>query len=224
MLKKRDWDSCFFSKNIWELELGENSDKIQSKSGLIVSKVKADSYEDINKLNSYNFKYCEGELDFEFMLSDKDLLRQSLTVATKSQLTEIIDSAKDLYAYSRFREPWFTVAEREAFYSEWLTNSLLYEFEDLFLLDIKDNELRGFVTLKFDADIARIGLIGVAEKHQQKGVGRRLLDGVKLESAKRGFFKIKVATQLSNKNAVKLYQRNDFQLTDTFLWFYKSEK
>ncbi|MFT5759860.1 MAG: dTDP-4-amino-4,6-dideoxy-D-galactose acyltransferase [Alteromonadaceae bacterium] len=222
MLKKREWDSNFFSKNIWELN--EISDKVQYESGLIISKVNASSYEDINKLNSFNFRYCEGELDFEYQLSDSDLLRDSLTIATKGQLTRILDSAKHLYSFSRFREPWFTLAERETFYSQWIINSLLHGFEDLFLIDIKDNEIRGFVTLKFDADIARVGLIGVAEKHQGKGVGRVLLDAVKHESVKRGFIKLRVATQLSNKNAVKLYEKNGFELINSFLWFYKLEK
>ncbi|WP_350583034.1 hypothetical protein, partial [Pseudomonas sp. HY2-MNA-CIBAN-0224] len=89
------------------------------------------------------FRYCEGELDFEYQLSDSDLLRDSLTIATKGQLPKILDSAKHLYSFSRFREPWFTLAERETFYSQWIINSLLHGFENLFLIDIKDNEIRG---------------------------------------------------------------------------------
>ena len=226
MLIKREWDSNFFSKNIWELKLDESNHESQSQNetDLMISKVDASAYEDINKLNSLNFGYCEGELDFEYQLTHNDVLNDSLTLATSNQLSEILDTAKNLYAFSRFREPWFTLAEREAFYSKWITNSLLHGFEDLFLIDIKDNEIRGFITLKFNGDIARIGLIGVAVKHQKKGVGYKLLDAVKHESAKRGFVKLRVATQLSNQHAVKLYEKNKFELINTFLWFYKLEK
>lgn len=223
MLKKREWDSRFFSRDIWELS--EIYDNAKFERGLIISKVNANSYEDINKLNSFGFRYCEGELDFECKLSESDLLVKGMVfVATEGQLAEILDSAKQLYSFSRFREPWFSLAEREAFYSKWITNSLLHDFEDLFLIDVKDNEIRGFVTLKFDTDIARLGLIGVAAKHQKKGVGRILLDAVKRESVKRNANRLRVATQLSNKHAVKLYEKNGFELINSFLWFYKVEK
>jgi len=80
----------------------------------------------------------------------------------------------------------------------------------------------GYVTFTRECpEIARIGLIAVAESLRGCGGGRMLLSAAMSAAAELGAKKIRVATQGTNVAALKLYEKAGFRVSDVKIWFHR---
>ncbi|MCF2908840.1 GNAT family N-acetyltransferase [Pseudoalteromonas sp. DL2-H2.2] len=227
LFKNKEWDSDFFKRNIYTVELDTLGNKIESwpKNSLITVKIDANNYQSLAHINNHDFSFVEGELVFKKVLPVTENVT-SLTdfesyLATEGSLVELKCVVTDLYVNSRFREPWFTSLERDRFYQKWIENAVLAKFDDCCLVLKVDDTISGFVTVRIRGSEATIGLIGVAAPFQGKGIGKQLLQLVQKYSMAKNATVIKVATQTSNISAANLYEKDGFSITDISYWFYK---
>ncbi len=82
-------------------------------------------------------------------------------------------------------------------------------------------QLQGFVSLRAADGDARIGLLGVLPDAQGQGVGQRLLLAAADWARVRQLAQLRVATQMSNLTAMRLYLRSGARLDSTAYWFYR---
>lgn len=219
----REWDSQFFHTKIGDVQWNIET-SLQSPSetfDLITTRVGALEHTKIEALQANGFIYCEGDVQLtkEINISDTNVSYQT---ATQAQLPELLTMLDDMYQISRFKKPWFTAQDRDRFYKEWLTKAVYSTFDDCCLVIIEADKICGFVTLKEHPNYAQIGLIGVSSEHQGRGIGKKLLSIAEHYLEQRNCTTLSVATQMSNTHALNLYTRFGFRLTETNLWFYKS--
>lgn len=222
------WDSQFFNKKIgrW-IRSANDSDSaaVVEEFDVVVSKVLSNDLESIDFLGGVGFSYCEGELLFSCELSGANKNNIDYSLATRLDESRLLHISKDLFSYSRFREPWFSIKEKNEFYARWISNAINGQFDDVCLMDLSsESEIRGFVTLRKCSETVVIGLLGVAERYQGQGVGRRLLDISKDWAQKQNCKYIDVATQSSNLVAINLYERNGFYVAKSSVWMYRSNR
>jgi dTDP-4-amino-4,6-dideoxy-D-galactose acyltransferase len=220
----RKWDSQFFHKNIGDVQWGfKTSHQPSSETyDLITTRVGALEHTKIRSLQEHGFVYCEGDVQLTKEIGTSDSIT-SYKVATQTHLPELLTMLDDMYQISRFKKPWFTAQDRDRFYKEWLTKAVYGTYDDCCLVIIEANKICGFVTLKEHPNYAQIGLIGVSSEHQGRGIGKKLLSIAEHYLEQRNCTTLSVATQMSNIHALNLYTRFGFRLTETNLWFYKSD-
>ncbi|WP_421856375.1 GNAT family N-acetyltransferase [Marinomonas sp.] len=214
----KTWESDFFNRSIFDFDLNFKFDinvgeeDFWPKNSLITAKVKSFDYFSLNLVNSLKFDFCEGEVVFEKdifnvipLYQDEDF---SKYLAKGDSIEELKTIVNGLYLNSRFRDPWFTLFERESFYKLWIENAVLSKFDDCCLILKDGSSIAGFVTLRIRNNKGIIGLIGVKSAYQGQGIGKKLLQLVDKYCA-------------SNADAVKLYHKNGYNLSNISYWFYK---
>lgn len=229
ILVPNKWESEFFKRPIFNIEprevkkLTESDFSELAQSSLVCCKVKPSNYEEYNSLANLRFFLAEGEVLFSKKLSlTQPLEKQSIGIfASTSELPGLLLKVKGLYTFSRFREPWFSVSQKDQFYQKWLENAVLGIFDDCCLLVIIRGEIAGFVTLRLHSSSVSIGLIGVLPAFQGQGVGRQLLQLAEAYALENGKAEVTVVTQIANSPALKLYSANNYMISNTAYWFYK---
>lgn len=222
----RKWDSNFFNRKIYDLscqleEFTKDHTALHSEE-LITEKVDSQDEDKIRALNDFGFLFCEGELLFEKRISESKIVVSEIYLANVNDIDELLEMVPGLYSYSRFKSPWFTEVERDEFYKKWLENAVNASFDDFCLIQKDDfGKIVGFITLKIECGCAIIGLMGVNKHFQGQGIGKKLIENVELLAIKKKINKLKVATQMSNINAVNFYQRKNFNISKLSYWFYK---
>jgi dTDP-4-amino-4,6-dideoxy-D-galactose acyltransferase len=117
--------------------------------------------------------------------------------------------------YSRFcTDVNFTNKEYERLYIEWLEKSIKKKIAFKTFLANKGSDIVGITTLGEKEHYAYIGLVAVDENSRGHGIGYDLIQSADNEAFEIGLTKIKVVTQLKNKNACRLYEKCNFQIED----------
>ncbi|MFT5759530.1 MAG: dTDP-4-amino-4,6-dideoxy-D-galactose acyltransferase [Alteromonadaceae bacterium] len=222
----KKWDSEFFKKPIFEYSANYNNEIERLPIGsLLTAKIDSKIYSDLDYVNNLGFNFCEGELLFKKSLeSTDDLIYENDYhdyIADNNSLEELKVMVKYLYEKSRFRQPWFSADERSLFYQTWIENTILFKFDDCCLVLQSNNEIAAFITIRVRGAEASIGLVGVKPKYQGQGFGKRILQLGEKYCTVNGAKSIRVATQMSNVSAAQLYSKNNYNLSDTYYWFYK---
>ena len=227
MIEKLEWDSAFF---------GYQVGKVILKS--------IDEYDLINLVNERSMKLIYIFSDVP-VIHDK-LFHSDTKVVFHKNLHNILDKLiyqsdcitydEKIFSYhkleeltiesgkfSRFRiDPKFKNNEFEKLYKEWISKSCRKEIALEVLVYMVNKELAGFITItKKSKTLSDIGLIAVNPRYQGKGIGSILIKAAEEYSIRNGFTEIQVVTQEFNKNAVKLYLKNNFKLDQrTFVYHY----
>lgn len=227
-IKKLDWDSDFFLKNIAEISLV--NDEIPTIENdiydLIVIK------QDIElpfEVEGYSQSFKETKVIFE----------KNLTKFKVGEFSEIRDSDKEdkEFSYftdlayesgkmSRFRlDEKFGEAKFQDLYDLWVINSLNKKFAiKLFFIE-KDHKAIGFVTLQQDNNIGKIGLIATHPDFQGQGLGRKLLEYTENYCISNNIFQLEIPTQEENINACKFYHKMGYLVKEKIVikHFWKDE-
>lgn len=221
----REWDSQFFSKKIGDVQWGIEKTQLASANSydLITTRVGSLEHTKIEVLQNHGFVYCDGDVQLTKDIHSNDS-EIDFQMATQEQLPKLLTMLDNMYQISRFKAPWFATQDRDRFYKEWLTKAVYGTFDDCCLMIAEEEKICGFVTLKEFSDYAQIGLIGVGSEYQGKGIGKKLLSVAEQYLKQRNCTTLNVATQTSNTHALNLYTRFGFRLTETNLWFYKSDQ
>ncbi|WP_075183405.1 dTDP-4-amino-4,6-dideoxy-D-galactose acyltransferase [Pantoea sp. 1.19] len=219
------WESEFFQRRTARLD----SDPTQTLSvaaldawPLVQAKRDASQTADIDALSALGFRLVEGEA--ELLLRPSVAERPAgIRVARTAQIPALREAAAAAFSHSRFRAPWFAADASARFYAQWIDNAVHGTFDHLCLLAIDAHgDLQGFVSLRETGPQAgRIGLLATLEGHQGKGVATRLLTAAQDWCLTRGIDQLRVATQLANLPALRLYLRCGATLERTAYWFYR---
>jgi ribosomal-protein-alanine N-acetyltransferase len=85
----------------------------------------------------------------------------------------------------------------------------------------EDGAVRGFVFgVAMSRSEARILMLAVDERYRHRGYGTLLLNGFKVECAKRGIINVVLEVRVSNRPAIQFYQHRGFQVVGTIPRYY----
>lgn len=223
----KEWESKFFGRQIFSYNgpLKTLANAKFPQNSLISLKIKTEDYQWIDLASTNGFRLVEGEVVYQKSLVGYRTLNESIEIdnyiAQWTLMGELNGIVSEMYANSRFREPWFTIEERDNFYRCWLENAVLSKFDDCCLVLKQLGRICGFVTVKIRDELATIGLIGVATTFRGMGLGNALLELAIKYSVVNNANIISVSTQISNLAAANLYARAGFSATENSYWFYK---
>jgi dTDP-4-amino-4,6-dideoxy-D-galactose acyltransferase len=106
-------------------------------------------------------------------------------------------------------------------YAIWIEKSCT-GFADAVLVPAPEGTAAGYLSCHLrDTGIGQIGLVGVNDACQGKGLGQQLLDESLRWFAAAGVDRVEVVTQGRNIAAQRLYQRRGFMTKSVQLWYHK---
>ena len=115
----------------------------------------------------------------------------------------------------------FPVQRCDELYERWIEKSCRGWAENV-LVAAKQGEIEGYISCHVrTAGIGQIGLVGVAEKGQGRGVGTELIANGLHWFSEQGMEVVSVVTQGRNVSAQRLYQKCGFATRSVELWFHR---
>lgn len=221
MLKKLEWDSNFFEREIYKIDSFKDIDEINKndfKNSLIQICIKENEKEEKEKIKEKNFKYIIGHTTLKKTIYKSLQSNKNIVEATIENLEDLERIVKGLYEFSRFNK--VNLKKVDFFYREWIKNSILKEYDDICFIYKKEKKIIGFITLKKNKDNIIIGLIGVDKKNTSCGIGKELIKKAEEYAINNDCNTIEVTTQSENKGAIKFYNQNGFRVIERKEWFY----
>lgn len=189
---------------------------------IIQAKAAAQDHAYIQHLQAQGFQFVEGEMEFCLSLANEQEKITACEVATLEDIAALETLFGVAFATSRFREPWFSVAENQRFYSTWISRAVRGEFDQLCLvLKTASGQIQGGISLRLVAKQARVGLLAVSPNFQRQGVATRLLQAARHWAKQQGADTLSVATQISNLAAINAYLKQGAEMIATSYWFYR---
>lgn len=135
---------------------------------------------------------------------------------TESCPNELITLAFLSGHLSRFKiDPNFKNDEFKNLYMQWIQKSVSHKIADTVLTFVIDNKIVGFVTLKIQNKICRIGLIATNSSFQKQGIGHQLILAAEHYAFNNKCTKLMVSTQKENEGAYSFYKDNMFTVYNT---------
>ncbi|WP_019213145.1 dTDP-4-amino-4,6-dideoxy-D-galactose acyltransferase [Yersinia massiliensis] len=227
------WESEFFQRHSAKLIFSDSAPQLNPAEldafTLTQAKVPTHRVDLIDALGQLDFKLVEGEVDLSLAIAAKAVIgtknatseaEAELSVATVDDIPLLRRVATDAFALSRFRAPWYDPQDSGRFYALWAEKAVLGTFDHQCLLVMDtQGQPAGFVTLRDLQDgSARIGLLAVFPDAQGKGIGTSLMSAAKQWCQSRGLQRLRVATQMSNIAALRLYIRSGASIESTAYW------
>ncbi len=180
----------------------------------------------LDGLSALGFSLAESEVDFALSLrsgTENAMSDSTLCYADETDIPVIKQAAAQVFSQSRFRAPWYQPDDSARFYAVWAEKAVRGTFDkDCLLIRNKNNEIAGFVTLRqTDEHSARIGLLAVLPGNQGQGIGLKLMSAAQQWCAEHHCRVLRVATQLSNLAAMRLYTKSGGAVDSTAYWLYR---
>jgi len=222
-----EWESDFFGVNSARIDLDGDftlADALQQPVTLWQAKVPAERTDAIDALSQHGFQLVEGEADLAINIKRTE--RQvGVRIAREAQIPALREAASHAFRQSRFRAPWFNADDSGRFYAQWIENAVRGTFDHQCLVASDESgQLQGYVSMREVNGDARIGLLAVLPAAQGQGIGQRLLLAAADWGRVRQLERLRVATQLSNLTAMRLYLRSGARLESTAYWFYRTAR
>lgn len=229
-LERLDWDSTFFNYNVGRIIVNENQ-SINLPEFLLDSKKYKLVYI-FSKLSLHNelFKLVDEKVVLHQELSSNscDLPSDFFTIKSFDKLIhnrqELEKLALESGIYSRFNiDKNFKSGEYNKLYLKWIALSIEEKLAfDIIIATDKNETIVGFVTLnKKSENLVDIGLVAVSDGFRGKGIGKSLMNYALNKSFELGYKEIQVVTQITNINAMKLYESVGFNIKEkTFVYHY----
>jgi ribosomal protein S18 acetylase RimI-like enzyme len=204
LVKRLDWDSLFFEREIGFCNALGKDDNFNFPSGFDLIYL----FSDMELLHNDLPECIDKKIVFtkETVKGNDNASRVEIYNGALNQ--ELIELSIQSGVYSRFKLDKKLSSYFERLYTLWIKNSIESDFADYILVYRLKNKIIGFLTLKENENFFQIGLISVSEKHRGKGIGTALLNKVDLIVGANK--EVRVVTQLDNKSACNLYSKNGY--------------
>lgn len=236
LIKKLEWDSSFFEINIALLDKNFldsdivkelNSFVLKEKINLVQYLCDSDDFNSVILAHANDFYFTDVRLTYEKevkVLIDTDIpAPYSYNIADIKHISDLKEISNFLYKDSRYYfDSNFSKAKIDEFYEGWLEKAVLGLFDDECHCIFFNNSPVGFCTIRYNSqEDAAIGLFGISEEHQNKGLAKKLLSHVNNILFNKGINKVSVVTQGRNIGAQRAYQKAGFYSKATQLWYHK---
>ncbi|MFC0226067.1 dTDP-4-amino-4,6-dideoxy-D-galactose acyltransferase [Serratia aquatilis] len=222
------WESEFFHLNSAKLQFNDAaplvSDAELDAFALVQAKIPAQRVDLADALARLQFRLVEGEVDFSLVIGTESAsLSSTVRIAEPQDIPLLRAAAANVFAASRFRAPWYGQQDSGRFYATWIEKAVLGTFDHQCLLVLgSDGKPEGFVSLRdIGQQEARIGLLAALPGTQGKGTGSRLMAAAIAWCQQKRLQRLRIATQISNLAALRLYQRHGANIESTAYWFYR---
>lgn len=173
------------------------------------------------------FHFTDIRLSFEKALLtryDSDIVAPySVRMAKKKNIQQLQTMSEDLYRNSRyFFDENFDRKKVNEFYRSWVEKAVMGKFDDECYCLYDEDLPIGLCTIRYSLpQTANIGLFGLSNKYQGKGLGRKLLFSTLNILVEKNIKMVYVVTQGRNYLAQRLYQSAGFMTKSTELWYHK---
>ncbi|MEO7767482.1 MAG: GNAT family N-acetyltransferase [Ferruginibacter sp.] len=218
MIKNKAWDSAFFNLNVGEIYIQKadefshiNLDDLKKYDVVYV-------FTDEEMTGNINVVLVDTKVTWKKGISNTNYKLanniKSLNDGTDYSYDELLNLAYISGTYSRFKsDSHFNNGEFNKLYKMWLDSSLNKSIAFDTLVDIRDNNLAGFITIGFaNQECSQIGLVAVAPNYQGMGIASSLISAAEFQSYEKGCKYLMVATQSENIAAMQLYKKAGFNI------------
>ena len=214
-IKTLHWDSNFFGLKIAKVDVAspEDSEKLLVRLPLL--------HKQYDLLYVFSQQKIEA-FDEDVLCDCKVIYLQSVSPAgyhpnvwKYARLTtvskDLLHLALESGEYSRFRlDGKFPRQSYEKLYTRWIEQSVSGNISTDVFCYIKNDNPCGLLTLNIQKNNAVIGLLSTAVQWRGKGIASALLSHVRQYAFDKNVQSLSVATQESNINACRLYEKNGF--------------
>lgn len=218
-LEPLSWENQFFGINSSLVRISDDAEpltesRLDSWSRVQV-KIPAHRTDLLDSLQQLGFQFVEGEVDLSLQV-DPHQTAAPFDVAQTEHIDALREHAAHAFQQSRFRAPWYQPHDSGRFYAQWVENAVRGTFDNQCLLLKEAGVIRGFVTLRqLSEQDARIGLLA------GPGMGNALMAAAQCWCQQRGLNTLRVATQVSNRAALRLYIQRGATIDSTAFWLYR---
>ena len=236
IVQKLQWDSEFFGFNIAYLVCMNLTENVCARIEKFIRRENIRLVEYLcNCHNARTVKIAENNLyrfvdirlTFHKYLSEKQdqALAEGLSFrhANEGDVEALRGISVSLYKDSRY---WFDGGFGQDklidFYGDWVAKSARGLFDHECWAIFSGDLPVAFCTIRYNnEETASIGLFGVAQNYQCRGLGKKLLSHVFNALLSRGVEEVSVVTQGRNYASQNLYQSVGFRTKRTQLWYHK---
>jgi len=222
------WESEFFHLNSAKLHFDDAAPVVGKAElnafTLVQAKIPAQRLDLADALAGLGFRLVEGEVDFALVVGTESASSlPAIRIAQPDDIPLLRQAAVSVFAASRFRAPWYGPQDSGRFYATWVEKAVQGTFDHQCSLALgSDGEPEGFVSLRdIGQQEARIGLLAAFPNAQGKGTGSRLMAAAVDWCRQQRLQRLRIATQISNIAAIRLYQRHGATIESTAYWFYR---
>ncbi|MEX0445168.1 dTDP-4-amino-4,6-dideoxy-D-galactose acyltransferase [Xenorhabdus sp. SGI246] len=237
------WDSQFFGLSTARLNFvsefsstnkGQITTAQLDEYALVQAKVPAQQLYLVDQLSALGFSLVEGEADLLLSVNSSSVSSlsasseecdkyQALITATPPDIPVLKAVALRAFATSRFRAPWYQPDDSGRFYATWVENAVLGTFDhECLLVNDECGGLAGFVTMRnMGCHEARIGLLAALPGKHHQGIGKKLMSAAQQWCQNHRIQRLRIATQISNITALRLYTRSGAIIESTAYWLYR---
>ncbi len=232
IIEPLSWESEFFALDSAKLIFSSSAPVLAEADlaayALVQAKISAQQLALADGLADFGFRLVEGEVDLVLALDNRSILEfgdrvQAIRFATEADIPALRSAAAQVFAASRFRAPWYQPDDSGRFYALWIEKAVLGTFDHQCLLALDEQgHPEGFVSLRnLGERETRIGLLAAFPGASGGGIGSRLMAAALAESRRQGMQHLRVATQIGNIAALRLYQRQGAVIESTAYWLYR---
>ncbi|MDC9598465.1 dTDP-4-amino-4,6-dideoxy-D-galactose acyltransferase [Xenorhabdus anantnagensis] len=228
------WDSHFFGLSTARLSFSPESAELTAADldqyALVQAKVATQQTIIIDELSALGFSLVEGEVDLLLSIEAGDISG----IHTGKELIQLLSAKKEdipvlkavaarVFTASRFRAPWYQPDDSGRFYAAWVEKAVLGTFDhECLLINDEHDQIAGFVTLRdMGNGEARIGLLAAVPGKHHQGIGKKLMSAAQQWCQNHQIQRLRVATQVSNITALRLYTRSGALIESTAYWLYR---
>ncbi|MBI6549538.1 dTDP-4-amino-4,6-dideoxy-D-galactose acyltransferase [Xenorhabdus lircayensis] len=233
------WDSQFFGLSTARLHLLQEASPeaaaltsdLLDEFALVQAKVPAQQTAIIDGLSALGFSLVEGEADLLLSIGAGDITgthtgqdaEPKLISAKAQDIPALKAVAARVFTSSRFRAPWYQPDDSGRFYATWVEKAVLGTFDhECLLINDEHGQMMGFVTLRdIGSHEARIGLLAAVPGNPHQGIGKKLMSAAQQWCLHHQIYRLRVATQISNISALRLYTRRGAIIESTAYWLYR---
>ncbi len=231
IIQKLVWDSDFFGLRIGRANLQNNEEAID------LAAMKSELAKEYDMLYVFDSGHVGFDTEGAKLVDTKVTYRKSceckIMCADVTMYHGLVPS-NDLYhlaqvsgGFSRFKlDKGFKKGSFEKMYNRWIENACSKDGSNkqIFVYN-QSGKTKGMVTVDFNLDgIAHIGLVSVDPACQHTGIGSKMLRTLDGYLFRLGDIKaIEVPTQMANRNACHLYEKNGFHIEsviDIYHWWF----
>lgn len=228
------WETEFFALSSAKLNFSATAPALTEADlapyALVQAKIPAHQTAWADELSGLGFQLVEAEVDLVLNIgtecaSPQSALSLTIRPAVPGDIPVLRAAAANVFTASRFRAPWYDVQDSGRFYAAWIEKAVLGTFDHQCLLALDEaGQPEGFVSLRdIGGQEVRIGLLAAFPGASGKGIGARLMAAAIAECQQRSQQRLRVATQLGNLAALRLYQRQGAVIESTSYWLYRGK-